>query len=55
MACRETGLEWFEQLLQTLFKPKEDKDDATKVIEKFGPASVSDPDSGGLLDPDPES
>ena len=55
VACRETGLEWFEQLLQTLFKPKEDKDDATKVIEKFVPASVSDPDSGGLLDPDPES
>ena len=27
---RETGLEWFEQLLQTLFRPREDKDDATK-------------------------
>jgi len=31
VACRDTGLEWFEQLLQTLFRPKEDKDDATKV------------------------
>ena len=31
VACHDTGLEWFEQLLQTLFKPKEDKDDATKV------------------------
>jgi cohesin loading factor subunit SCC2 len=29
VACRDTGLEWFEQLLQTLFKPKEDKEDAT--------------------------
>jgi hypothetical protein len=28
-ACRDTGTEWFEQLLDTLFKPKEDKDDAT--------------------------
>ena len=31
VSCRETGLEWFEQMLQTLFKPKEDKDDATKI------------------------
>ena len=31
VACKDTGLEWFEQLLQTLFRPKEDKDDATKV------------------------
>eukprot|EP00092_Neocalanus_flemingeri_P037508 GFUD01040842.1.p1 GENE.GFUD01040842.1~~GFUD01040842.1.p1 ORF type:complete len:1343 (-),score=395.27 GFUD01040842.1:539-3985(-) len=31
VACKDTGLEWFEQLLQTLFKPKESKDDATKV------------------------
>ncbi len=30
VACRDTGLEWFEQLLDTLFKPKEDKEDATK-------------------------
>jgi cohesin loading factor subunit SCC2 len=29
VACRDTGLEWFEQLLNTLFKPKEDKEDAT--------------------------
>jgi len=34
VSCRETGLEWFEQLLQTLFKPKEDKDDATKVVKE---------------------
>jgi cohesin loading factor subunit SCC2 len=34
VACKDTGLEWFEQLLQTLFKPKEDKDDATKVIKE---------------------
>ena len=31
VACHDTGLEWFEQLLQTLFKPKKDKDDASKV------------------------
>ena len=31
VACKDTGLEWFEQLLQFLLKPKEDKDDATKV------------------------
>jgi hypothetical protein len=35
VACRETGLEWFEQLLQTLFKPKEDKDDATKACGRI--------------------
>ena len=34
VSCRETGLEWFEQLLQTLFKPKEDKNDATKVVQE---------------------
>ena len=32
--CRDTGLEWFEQLLQTLFIPKEDKNDATKVVKE---------------------
>ena len=31
VACKDTGLEWFETLLQSLFRPKEDKDDATKV------------------------
>ena len=31
VACKDVGLEWFEQLLQFLLKPKEDKDDATKV------------------------
>ena len=34
VACKDTGLEWFEQLLLTLFRPKEDKDDATKVIKE---------------------
>merc|ERR1719150_539450 len=28
VACRETGLEWFEQLLDNIFRPKEDKDDS---------------------------
>ena len=40
MACRETGLEWFEQLLDTLFKPKEDKDDATKKNTEASPMLV---------------
>ncbi|XP_044256313.1 nipped-B-like protein [Tribolium madens] len=30
-SSKEIGLEWFEQLLLSLFKPKEDKDDSTKV------------------------
>nr|CAD7424434.1 unnamed protein product [Timema monikensis] len=30
-ASRDMGLEWFEQLLLSLFKPKEDKEDSTKV------------------------
>jgi cohesin loading factor subunit SCC2 len=30
-ASRDMGLEWFEQLLLSLFKPKEDKDDSTKT------------------------
>jgi len=34
VSCRETGLEWFEQLLQTLFTPKEDKTDATKIVKE---------------------
>ncbi|KAF4533148.1 hypothetical protein B566_EDAN001690 [Ephemera danica] len=29
--CRDIGLDWFEQLLVSLFKPKEDKEDSTKV------------------------
>ncbi|CAG9855417.1 unnamed protein product [Phyllotreta striolata] len=29
---KEIGLEWFEQLLVSLFKPKEDKDDSTKIV-----------------------
>ncbi len=32
LACKDMGLEWFEQLLVSLFKPKEDKDDSTKVV-----------------------
>lgn len=30
-SSKDIGLEWFEQLLVSLFKPKEDKDDSTKV------------------------
>ncbi|PNF24471.1 Nipped-B-like protein [Cryptotermes secundus] len=30
-ASRDMGLEWFEQLLLSLFKPKEDKEDSTKT------------------------
>ncbi|XP_014208560.1 nipped-B-like protein [Copidosoma floridanum] len=31
-ACKDIGLEWFEQLLVSLFKPKEDKEDSTKMV-----------------------
>ncbi|XP_042884604.1 nipped-B-like protein isoform X2 [Penaeus japonicus] len=31
IACKDTGLDWFEQLLHSMFRPKEDKDDVTKV------------------------
>jgi len=34
VSCKNIGHEWFEQLLQTLFKPKEDKDDATKIVKE---------------------
>ena len=30
-ACRDTGLDGFEQLLQQMFRPKEDKEDVTKA------------------------
>ena len=40
IASRDTGLEWFEQLLQTMFKPKEDKDDATKKATEANPQLV---------------
>ncbi|KAJ8977322.1 hypothetical protein NQ317_018604 [Molorchus minor] len=30
-SSKDIGLEWFEQLLLSLFKPKEDKEDSTKV------------------------
>ncbi len=26
-ACKDTGLDWLEQLLQQMFRPKDDKDD----------------------------
>lgn len=31
-ASKDMGLEWFEQLLVSLFKPKEDKEDSTKTL-----------------------
>ncbi|KAK3884098.1 hypothetical protein Pcinc_011609 [Petrolisthes cinctipes] len=34
VACRDTGLDWFEQLLHSMFKPREDKDDVTKVVSE---------------------
>ncbi|XP_050736968.1 nipped-B-like protein isoform X1 [Eriocheir sinensis] len=34
VACRDTGLDWFEQLLQSMFKPREDKEDVTKVVSE---------------------
>merc|ERR550532_3141866 len=40
VACRDTGLEWLEQLLETLFRPKEDKDDATKKNTEANPQLV---------------
>ncbi|KAL1493055.1 hypothetical protein ABEB36_011194 [Hypothenemus hampei] len=30
-SSKDIGLEWFEQLLVSLYKPKEDKDDSTKI------------------------
>lgn len=30
-ACKDTGLDWLEQLLLQMFRPKEDKEDVTKV------------------------
>ncbi|XP_034840384.1 nipped-B protein isoform X1 [Maniola hyperantus] len=32
VSSRDMGLEWFQQLLMSLFKPKEDKEDSTKII-----------------------
>ncbi|XP_013182158.1 PREDICTED: nipped-B protein [Papilio xuthus] len=32
ISSRDMGLEWFQQLLTSLFKPKEDKEDSTKII-----------------------
>ncbi|GBP81715.1 Nipped-B protein [Eumeta japonica] len=32
LSSRDMGLDWFQQLLHSLFKPKEDKDDSTKIV-----------------------
>lgn len=41
-ACRDTGLDWLEQLLQQMFRPKEDKEDVTKVsVEPSKPLLVA--------------
>ena len=32
ITCQDSGLDWFYQLLHSMFKPKEDKDDVTKVV-----------------------
>ena len=40
IACKNTGLEWFEQLLESMFRPKEDKEDATKKAVDASPALV---------------
>lgn len=40
-ACKDMGLEWFEQLLLSLFKPKEDKEDSTKVVTEPPKALVT--------------
>ncbi|XP_046684148.1 LOW QUALITY PROTEIN: nipped-B-like protein [Homalodisca vitripennis] len=37
-ASEDMGLEWFEQLLVSLFKPKEDKEDSTKVSHEHSKA-----------------
>ena len=34
------GLDWFEQLLESMFRPKEDKEDATKKAVDASPALV---------------
>ncbi|GLH15037.1 hypothetical protein R5R35_008246 [Gryllus longicercus] len=39
-ASRDMGLEWFEQLLLSLFKPKEDKDDATTKAHPEPPRAL---------------
>ena len=40
VACSDTGLEWFEKLLESMFKPKEDKDDATKKNTESSPQLI---------------
>ena len=40
IASKDTGLEWFEQLLENMFRPKEDKDDATKKAVDASPTLV---------------
>ncbi|CAG0895763.1 unnamed protein product, partial [Darwinula stevensoni] len=39
--CKEVGLDWIEQLLLSLFKPKEDKEDSTKVVTEPPKALVT--------------
>ena len=34
------GLDWFEQLLESMFRPKEDKEDATEKAVDASPALV---------------
>ena len=31
ITCQDSGLDWFHQLLQSMFRPKEDKEDVTKI------------------------
>lgn len=40
MACGDTSMEWFEQLLHSVFKPKEDKEDATKKNVEASPQLI---------------
>ena len=40
ISCKDMGLDWFEQLLESMFRPKEDKEDATKKAEDASPALV---------------
>merc|ERR1719365_327959 len=40
ISCKDMGLDWFEQLLESMFRPKEDKEDATKKAVDASPALV---------------
>ena len=39
-ACRDTGLDWLEQLLQQLFRPKEDKEIPTTKVNVEPPRAL---------------